>query len=793
MDSRRPGRRVRLVLWSAAILVPLLAAGTAWRVVTLRQTAVDAREHLSAAREALGGVAAGQDIVNAGLASGARLSAACAEASQASAVLTDVNRQVQGLGPLLGALEAVPGVGSQARSQTSALQAGTGIAAAGASLCQAMGPLSAIVTGSDEQAGPRSLAETLRALAGSRPALLSAADELARLQSSLDQLPDADLDEATRHSVASLRQQAPPAVQTIRDSAALLGLLDGPRPHRFLLVSQNPDELRATGGYIGSAGVIEIREGSVRLLEYGSSRLYDTPPSFRVTPPAAFARYLGTGYWHLAGANWSPSFPDVARQLAYFYGLSHPDQPVEGVIALDQVGMAGLLAAIGPVDVPEYDVAVSAENLQAVLDQYVHAGDWRDEQGRKQFTAALSAAVMERAFSAPRSGLPGMVKALRAALDEQHLLVSVQDPDASVALARRRWDGRLLPSQGDYLLLLDTEVTASKQSQEVTRDADYRVDLAAPGGPRARLVVTYTNHSQPSATPGVRFVPDYKTFLRAYVPDGATLMGSAGFNAPATVGTDCGYTVLAGEATIHAGTTVQVSFDYVLPATVVAQQPYELVLQQQPGLPPGHLAIHVAAATGTAETDLRNDGGRHTRLALDPGPSQLRPLPLPAPRAQACESQPVQATPIAEPARLEIPSIDLAAPVVELGVSPQGEMEAPATPDVVGWYRMSARPGQPGNDVMSGHVDWGRDTAVFWGLRRLQAGDRIVVYGTDGAAHAYGVEWNRTFPAGNAPVESLVGGADDALLTLITCDGVYDTRTKDYSHRRVVRAKLLDS
>jgi sortase (surface protein transpeptidase) len=93
---------------------------------------------------------------------------------------------------------------------------------------------------------------------------------------------------------------------------------------------------------------------------------------------------------------------------------------------------------------------------------------------------------------------------------------------------------------------------------------------------------------------------------------------------------------------------------------------------------------------------------------------------------------------------------------------------------------------------MSGHVDWGRNTAVFWGLRNLHKGDLIQVGGADGAVHTYVVEWNETFPWQTADVNRIVGPSAESLLTLITCDGVYDQRTKMYSERRVVRARLAD-
>jgi sortase (surface protein transpeptidase) len=770
--------------------------------MTLQQTAEQAREHLGAARAVLSQAAVAANTTSA--TTGARpaspplgqkeLVSACSEASAAADALKDVNGQLQTVMPLIQGLESVPGVGDRARAQTAALQAGTQIASAGNALCDGLGPLASLLSGNSAADGSASAKDVLRGLSASRPRLLAAAQRLEELEASLGRLHEADLDPANRGVVIGLRQRLPQMTEMVRDATVLLDLLGSDRPRRYLLVSQNPDEIRATGGFIGSAGVVAAEAGGIRLIDYGSSRRFDTPPDLRAVPPPEFQQYLGHAYWNLAGANWWSSFPDVARQLAYFYSLSQPGSPVDGVVAVDQFGLQHLLEVLGPVDVPEYGERVSADNVEAELDHYVHAGDASDELGRKQFTAALSTAVLEAVLNAPREALPGLVKAARASLDEQHLLVWVPDPDAAQFFAHKRWDGALLPASGDSLMLLDTDVVASKQSQAVSRDAAYSVSLRSDGRARAALSVTYTNHARPEQRPDVQYVPNYRTLLRVLAPAGAQLVSSSGFVAAASQGDECGRRVFAGEVSIPEGASTSVNLVYDLPASIIGPAGYDLLVQQQPGVPPGQLSVSVSTAPdAVARAELSNTPGQHAHWRLDSSSSPaLRNVPLPEASIAGCGMPLVQAAPIAPPTELEIPAANIQARVVDLGVQPDGQMEAPPTPDVVGWYRMSGRPGQPGNTVMSGHVDWGRNTAVFWGLRDLRPGDAIVVRGGDGIAHTYAVEWNQTFSATGAPVDRIVGPSKDSLLTLITCDGTFDPRIRQYLERRIVRARLVD-
>ena len=798
MRRRRPGA-TRIWVTSAVLAVVVLGGGGVWWAMSVESRGREAQQHLVAARAALSdGAATVLDGQGPGTppegrtAAVAQLTNACAEAAQADALLRSVGGQMQAVMPLVDALGSVPGLGDRTRAQSAALQTGTQLAAAGSALCDGMAPLTALFLPSEQDAtgGAGSARGTLQVILAARPKLVEAADRLDQTLQTVSTLSDADLDESARAGLVALRTRLPEVVQTLRDATALLSLLGAQSERRFLLVSQNPDELRPTGGYIGSAGVVAVSNGNVRLVEYGSSRAYDTPVDERAITPAPFSKYLGD-YWQLAGANWWASFPDDARQLAYFYGLARPEQQLDGVVALDQFGLERLLEVIGPVDVPEYSERVGAADLQTALDRHVHAGDASDELGRKQFTAALSAAVLDRVLTAPGSQVPNLVRAVRTALDEQHLLISVWDPAASVVLAHRHWDGALLPAAKDSLLVADTEVTGSKQSQAIRRDVAYQVNLADTPRPRAQVMITYTNLSKPE--PGVAYVADYRSLLRVYAPAGAVLTASQGFTGDVKAAQECGRAVFSGEVVIPQGATVQVGLAYQLPQDVVTDGGYDLVVQQQPGVPPGQLSVAVNGANVSTSVLRDNAPGYHYHWRLQDAPgANLLDAPLPEPGPGGCGTPPVTASPIAAPAWLEIPSAHISAAVVDLGLDAQGAMEAPPTPDVVGWYRMSARAGQPGNSVLSGHVDWGQNTAVFWGLRNLEPADAILVRGTDGAQHRYIVEWNRVFGRNDASASTLVSGSSGNLLTLITCDGVYDRSIRDYSDRRIVRAILSE-
>jgi LPXTG-site transpeptidase (sortase) family protein len=137
-----------------------------------------------------------------------------------------------------------------------------------------------------------------------------------------------------------------------------------------------------------------------------------------------------------------------------------------------------------------------------------------------------------------------------------------------------------------------------------------------------------------------------------------------------------------------------------------------------------------------------------------------------------------------------IPKIGVDAPLVTKGVDASGLMQVPDNPEDVAWYDFTARPGEGGNIVLSGHVDFrGYGPAVFARLRDLTLGDIVEVRLEDGSSHQYVVTQSVAYEAQGAPIEEIVGPTSRETVTLITCDGTFNGASSGYSHRLVVRAE----
>ncbi|GAJ99979.1 class F sortase [Geomicrobium sp. JCM 19055] len=66
------------------------------------------------------------------------------------------------------------------------------------------------------------------------------------------------------------------------------------------------------------------------------------------------------------------------------------------------------------------------------------------------------------------------------------------------------------------------------------------------------------------------------------------------------------------------------------------------------------------------------------------------------------------------PTSISIPTLNIDAPIVEVGQLDNGQMGVPDNGDDVGWYEPGTKPGGIGNAVLAGHVDDRTGPAVFF-------------------------------------------------------------------------------
>jgi hypothetical protein len=391
-------------------------------------------------------------------------------------------------------------------------------------------------------------------------------------------------------------------------------------PRTYLILAQNQDELRPTGGYITAAGHLVLDRGRIVTFEMRDGYAVDDLSVPYPRPPLPLYTIMGADLWLLRDANWSPDFPTSARQAAELYWLGQRIS-VDGVIAVDQAALPLLLKGFGPVEVSTsagVDM-VTADNVIKLLRlRWAPApgqslsGEWWKQ--RKSFMVSLGQAALERLRGGSQAIKPLLLaQGLDQALREKHLLIASSHAAWTQALAPLGWDGALRAQPGDLLAVIDANVGFTKASAIVERQADYQVSLGQDGSAAAYVSLVYHHTSQKAITAcqiTPRYDPVYTDmmdrcywdYVRLVVPKEATLRAAPHIIVPAAA-------MLRGEATtgqvdteelptgalawgqlflLAPGETAALDFAYELPAGTAARQAdgswlYRLHLPKQPG------------------------------------------------------------------------------------------------------------------------------------------------------------------------------------------------------------------
>ncbi len=396
-------------------------------------------------------------------------------------------------------------------------------------------------------------------------------------------------------------------------------LLGNGEAQSYLILAQNRDELRPTGGFISGIGLVTIYNGEIQEFTLGDSYAVDNFSKPYPAPPDALHRYLLADYWVTRDANWSPDFPTTARQAQSLYTLSTGIE-TQGVIAFNQLAVQRILDAIGPVHIPGIENPVTSANVEEYMrlawapgPQESEIGDWW--QHRKDFMQQLGTIILDKALSSTdESELLGLAMTIVDLVNQGQVLMYINDTHAEKILEVGGWDGGVHPGKGDYLYLVDSNIGFNKVDAVINRSMQYQVDLSDIADPGGSVTITY-QHSGKGNVPCVQ-VASYGNFTyqdmmqrcywdywRLYTPSGSRLESSTTKPVPAdellngegwsgeisTVSGEAGTQVFSGVLVLPLEQSALNQISYTLPPSILDSTTtgfyvYTLDVRSQPGL-----------------------------------------------------------------------------------------------------------------------------------------------------------------------------------------------------------------
>ncbi|MFW5941183.1 MAG: DUF4012 domain-containing protein [Chloroflexota bacterium] len=595
----------RLIFLAGLLLIVVWLSWKSWR---LARVALSLRAHQESAETLMEGGLTGVDPDAAEeLAYGLR------------ADIVVLNREVRPFLPLARLFTWVPQVGPLFREAEPLLNMADGGTEAAAYAARGLKPALALLQ--DGGGGEELIPQLLPILEAAEPDLRAADAAMRRVVEARNSIEDtSDLPWRVQSLLAQIDSKLYLAeeMRLLPVLPALLGV-DGQRT--YLIVAQNEDELRATGGFITGAGLLTVDEGRILDLSFEDANVLDDwqnkPYDF---PPDPLYELMGLELFLFRDTNFWPDYPTSAEHTMELYQYGQDSPPLDGIITINQEFVSRLLAVTGPVTISDLEMTVTSQNAIASLrdawgmDEEESVSEW--VPNRKDFLGPLAQSLKQQLFSNLGDiDLLFLAHTIHEAAQEKHLQMYVRDPQVAAVLDDINWDSRLEEApQSDLLMAVDTNVGYNKVNELIERTLLYEVTLEADGTGTGELSLRYEHTGEQGAVEQCSQTIEYHetlqyeslmqrcfwNYLRVYVPTGSSLqeatrhevsedlftMSQGWQGQPSMITERDGHTAIENFFLLQPGETLRSDYRYELPQVVTEQNDerrYEFYLYKQSG------------------------------------------------------------------------------------------------------------------------------------------------------------------------------------------------------------------
>ncbi len=463
-------------------------------------------------------------------------------------------------------------------------------------------------------------------------------EHLEAAQAALAKVNVDDLPSDKQAAFIELKRRLPEAITLLsgfmEHGTVLHELLGGNGPRKYLFLFQNNQEMRATGGFIGSYALLDINQGKVR--RFFVDGIFNPDGQFKedIVPPAPLQKV--TGGWSLHDSNWWPDFPKSAEKAILFYEKTG-GPTVDGVITFTPAVVERLLTVTGPIPMPDYGVTIGADNFLTAVQSEVEDKYDRTKNRPKQILSDLVPELLNRLFAErDLAKVRSLLGILEDSLKEKHALLYARDRSIQDLIEKEGWSGRIADVSGDYLAVINTNINGYKTDGIIDESIEHVSEIREDGS--VVDTVTITRRHKGGDSPHEWWNKVNANYLRVYVPRGSRLLSAEGHTRETLLppldyqalgfrrdrdveaeeraqlrdeatGTlvyeDSGKTVFANWTYVSPKETVVIRYSYLLPFKLKAGEdgqlpPYSVYYQKQSGSRGSALASTVSFPAGWA-------------------------------------------------------------------------------------------------------------------------------------------------------------------------------------------------
>ena len=310
----------------------------------------------------------------------------------------------------------------------------------------------------------------------------------------------------------------------LKEEKIFTDVLGGNGARKYLFLFQNNQEMRPTGGFIGSYAILDISHGRVRKFFIDGIFNPDGQLKENIVPPVPIQK-ISAG-WSLHDSNWFPDFPVSAEKAIRFYERTG-GPTVDGVITMTPTVLKKLLKVTGPIELSEYGITINEENFSEKIQYETEVGYDKELNQPKKILADLAPKILDKIFNQGNlSNVAETMNIILESLSEKHILIYSKNWEIEKSLSENGWTGEILKTKKDYLSVINTNINGFKTDGVVEEKISHSAEIKEDGSIVDTVIIVREHKG--GNTPYDWWNRVNVDYMRVYVPKGSKLLSAEG-------------------------------------------------------------------------------------------------------------------------------------------------------------------------------------------------------------------------------------------------------------------------
>lgn len=333
----------------------------------------------------------------------------------------------------------------------------------------------------------------------------------------------------------------------------------------YLVLLQNSNELRPTGGFIGSYAIINVAKGRIEKAEVSDIYEADGQIKGHVEPPEPIQEAFQLGEWRLRDANWEADFSESGQKLNWFFDKAGV-RDYQIIVATNLSVFEELAGLLGKIELPDYNEVITRENLWEKAQHYAQYNFFPGSKQKRDFLSDLAFAVKEKLMKSNILTKFRLIKLTERMFAEKQVMLWGKNESLENIFDDLGWSGKLKKVKcpwyrqnciRDYLTINEANLGVNKANCCIERNVKLTISRDA-GSLKHNLEIKFKNNSNN------QWGGKYKAWVRVYAPNSESVQG---FWAEVPVGEEKTYNV-----------------EYDLLVEGLQKEPIYLLVQKQSGV-----------------------------------------------------------------------------------------------------------------------------------------------------------------------------------------------------------------